>query len=481
MSYQPLRRKALLEAFKLVDLLIFVFSFALATLVLYYRFDITSFEQFLSMRIKVRNFALFIGFVIVWHIVFSLSGLYHSKRLSTRRNEAIDVIKATFVGTVVIFIASVLLKISLATPIFIFVFLATSSAVTILSRLILRDILERLRLHGRNLRFMLIVGTNSRAIQFARKIETRHEVGYRVIGFVDDEYAKNGDFKKSGYSLVANFSNFSAFLRKNVVDEIVISLPVKSLYDQASRVVALCKEQGIIVRFLSDLFNPKLGQSKVEQFEDESVVTVSTGTMKGWQILAKRAMDFSVSLILFVILSPVFLIAALLVKLTSPGPVFFVQERVGFNKRRFRLYKFRTMVAGAEKKLAELEHLNEVSGPVFKIKNDPRITPSGKFLRKTSVDELPQLLNVLKGDMSLVGPRPLPVRDYEGFDEDWHRRRFSVRPGITCLWQINGRSNVTFEKWMQLDMEYIDNWSLALDLKILAKTVPAVLKGSGAV
>jgi lipopolysaccharide/colanic/teichoic acid biosynthesis glycosyltransferase len=180
------------------------------------------------------------------------------------------------------------------------------------------------------------------------------------------------------------------------------------------------------------------------------------------------------------LLSPIFVLTAVLIKITSPGPVFFVQERVGLNKRRIGVYKFRTMVPGAEKKQAELESLNEAGGPVFKIKNDPRITPFGKILRKTSIDELPQLFNVLKGDMSLVGPRPLPVRDYEGFDKDWHRRRFSVRPGITCLWQINGRSDTSFEKWMELDMEYIDNWSLWLDLKILAGTIPAVLKGSGA-
>src|SRR3990172_2802307 len=161
-----------------------------------------------------------------------------------------------------------------------------------------------------------------------------------------------------------------------------------------------------------------------------------------------------------------------------PEPALFVQQRVGLNKRRFRLYKFRTMVPDAEKKLSELEHLNEASGPVFKIKQDPRITPLGRILRRTSIDELPQLLNVLKGDMSLVGPRPLPVRDYNGFDKDWHRRRFSVRPGMTCLWQVNGRSDVSFERWMELDMEYIDNWCLSLDIRILAKTIPAVLLGS---
>ena len=179
-------------------------------------------------------------------------------------------------------------------------------------------------------------------------------------------------------------------------------------------------------------------------------------------------------------LFPLLLLTACLIKLTSPGPFFFIQERVGLNKRRFRLYKFRTMVADAEKRQAELEPLNEISGPVFKIKNDPRITPIGDFLRTTSIDELPQLINVLKGEMSLVGPRPLPVRDYNGFDQDWHRRRFSVRPGITCLWQVDGPSDIPFQKWMEMDMEYIDQWSLWLDLKILTKTIPAVLQGSGA-
>jgi exopolysaccharide biosynthesis polyprenyl glycosylphosphotransferase len=202
--------------------------------------------------------------------------------------------------------------------------------------------------------------------------------------------------------------------------------------------------------------------------------------MDGFPVLIKRLIDILIAGIGLILLAPFFLFVALLVKISSPGPVLFIQDRVGLNKRIFKLYKFRTMVADAETQLTEMESLNEASGPVFKIKDDPRITVLGKWLRKTSIDELPQLINVIKGDMSLVGPRPLPVRDFNGFEKDWHRRRFSVRPGITCLWQANGRNSIPFDRWMELDMNYIDQWSLMLDLKIILKTIPTVLKGSGA-
>jgi exopolysaccharide biosynthesis polyprenyl glycosylphosphotransferase len=205
--------------------------------------------------------------------------------------------------------------------------------------------------------------------------------------------------------------------------------------------------------------------------------------VEGWPTMIKRAIDLTLSMLLLIAVSPALLLTAILVKLTSPGPVFFVQKRIGLNKRIFNIYKFRTMVVDAEQKLQEIEHLNEVSGPVFKIKNDPRMTSIGRFLRKTSFDELPQLFNVLAGDMSLVGPRPLQLRDYELLTEtgeDWQRCRFSVRPGITCLWQVNGRSSLPFHRWMELDLQYVRTWSLWLDLQILARTVPAVLRGSGA-
>ncbi len=475
-----LRRQILLQAFKLFDLLVVVFSFALATFVVHYQADVTYFMHFLSLRIKIVNFGLFLGFLIVWYILFNVFGLYHSRRLSTRLNEIRNVVMATSLGTLIIFLASIVFSIEMITPLFLVIFWDISSGITIISRLILRYVLGRIRFHGRNLRHLVIVGTNLRAIEFAKRIESKPELGYRIIGFVDNEWSGIPEFQKNGYRLVSNLSFFPDFIRDHVVDEVAISLPVRSFYSQISEIVARCEEQGIIVRYLSNIFNLKEGQSASERLEDSHSVAVYTGAMRGWQVPVKHILDFFGGVVLIGLFSPVLIVVSILIRITSPGPVFFVQERVGVGKRRFHLYKFRTMVKDAEKKMADLEQLNEVTGPVFKIKDDPRITGIGRFLRKTSIDELPQLFNVVRGDMSMVGPRPLPVRDYQGFDEDWHRRRFSVRPGITCLWQVNGRSNTSFDKWMELDMEYIDNWSLALDFKILFKTIFAVLRASGA-
>jgi len=475
----PVRRKILMDALKVFDLVLMAVSFALApATVLYHRG--LSIGNFFEMRVKLGNFLLFSLFLLAWHAIFSAFGLYQSRRLSSRRREVVDILKATSLGTFFAFFAATLFHIRMLTPSVLGTFWLVSSILVISGRLILRFLLERTRLHGRNLRSMLIVGTNSRAVEFARRIESKPELGYRIIGFVDDSWPGMKDFELTGYRLECDLGGLPQFLREAVVDEVVIALPIRSFYMQASRVAALCEEQGIITRFLSSLFDLKLARSKAEEFAGDFLITHYTGSLEGWPAIVKRALDCSVSLILVALLSPLFLLVGLLIKLTSPGPVFFRQKRLGLNKRAFYICKFRTMVPDAERKLREVEHLNEVTGPVFKIKNDPRITPIGRFLRKTSVDELPQLLNVLKGDMSLVGPRPLPVRDYEGFDQDWQRRRFSIRPGITCLWQVNGRSCIPFEKWMELDMQYIDEWSLWLDFRILLKTIPAVLKGSGA-
>jgi exopolysaccharide biosynthesis polyprenyl glycosylphosphotransferase len=235
------------------------------------------------------------------------------------------------------------------------------------------------------------------------------------------------------------------------------------------------------MRFHADILSLKTARWRAETIDGDHYISTYTENAEGWAQVIKLALDVVAAALLLLLLLPLLLCVAVAVKLSSPGPVFFLQDRIGVNKRLFKIWKFRTMVADAEKLRIELVKQNEMGGPAFKIKNDPRITPLGKWLRRTSIDELPQLLNVLKGDMSLVGPRPLPVRDYEGFNKDWQRRRFSVKPGITCLWQVNGRSAISFDQWMLLDLQYLDEWSLWLDFKILAKTLPAVLKGAGAV
>jgi exopolysaccharide biosynthesis polyprenyl glycosylphosphotransferase len=473
------RRKILLNVFKLFDLGLMVLAFLLAGAIAFDRHKVTL-AEFFSMRVKVQNLAIFFLFLLAWHFVLSAFGLYASRRLSRRNAEVLDVVKATSLATLIILAGSALFQIQMGTPRFLIAFWAISTAATVASRLSLRMVLAWIRKQGRNLRDVLIVGTNQRAVQFARKLVNHPEIGYRVIGFVDENWQGMDVFHNSGFALACDFGGVSQFLRSSVVDEVVMALPIRSRYFEASQIATYCEEQGITVRQLSNIFNLKLARSSAEDWEGDSLITHRTGQINGWPVLVKRAVDLVGSAALLVLISPALLVTAILITLTSRGPVLFKQNRLGRNKRRFNIYKFRTMVADAEKRMGEIEHLNEVSGPVFKIKNDPRITPVGRFLRKTSIDELPQLFNVLKGDMSLVGPRPLPVRDYEGFSEDWQRRRFSVKPGITCLWQVAGRSSIAFEQWMELDLQYIDRWSLWLDFKILLRTIPAVLRGSGA-
>jgi exopolysaccharide biosynthesis polyprenyl glycosylphosphotransferase len=275
-------------------------------------------------------------------------------------------------------------------------------------------------------------------------------------------------------------SEFESIIAQEPVDEVFITLSGDKYDHLIDTIVHLCEEQGIIVRLRTDIFNLKIARWQVDELDGIRIVTISSGPPDGWPLLAKRLLDICGSAALLLAMAPIFGIVALLIKLDSTGPVFFRQERVGLNKRRFRVFKFRTMVDGAEKQQQMLESLNEAAGPVFKIKADPRITRIGKFLRRYSIDEFPQLLNVLKGEMSFVGPRPLPVRDVERIDARWHKRRFSVKPGVTCLWQVNGRSDVSFNEWVRMDLEYIDQWSLGLDMKILLRTIPVVLKGAGA-
>ena len=474
------RRQILTKAYMFLDPGILALSYLLVVVRIWHLTEFSSFANFVSIRVKLLNVILLLALFYSWHVIFSAFGLYRSRRFGHRKQEAVDTLKATTVCSLVFGAVAAIFRLQMITPAFIIVFWTVASSLVLLSRVLLRMFLGWARMHGRNSRQMLIVGTNPRAVEFAQKIEGKPELGYHLIGFVDEAWSGTQEFGKTGKSIVSDLDHFAGFLRERVVDEVTIALPMKSFYSQAAQIVATCKEQGVIVRVLASIFDFQPERANALSLDEMAAETFGSSVFEGWPLVFKRLLDIFVSSILLVFLAPMFLIVAILIKFDSPGPIFFVQERVGRNKRKFPMCKFRTMVADAEQRQIQFESLNEADGPIFKIKNDPRMTRVGRFLRKTSIDELPQLLNVLKNDMSLVGPRPLDLRDYNGLEEDWLRRRFSVSPGMTCIWQVNGRSSVSFQKWMELDLDYIDHWSLWLDVKLLAKTIPAVLKGVGA-
>jgi exopolysaccharide biosynthesis polyprenyl glycosylphosphotransferase len=473
-------RGILLNAFRVADIGLVMLSFGLAAALSINAGKWTTIEKFFESKVSLSSCGLFAIGMLLCHAMFTLCGLYESKRLSTKSSETADVLRAMTFSTACLWCEGKSFSISVMTPYFLVAFWAIGSMVVIATRLPLRYLLGAIRKRGHNLRHLLVLGTNARAVQFGRRINAMPDRGYRLLGFVDNDWPGIEEFKATGFRLACDYDGLAEYLRHNVVDEVAIYLPLRSFYERAAQIAKLAEHHGILLRFDADIFDLKLTRTRTEVMDRASQIMANSSGIDGWPLLLKRIFDVALSLVLLMVLSPLFLIAAVLIKLTSPGRVFFAQKRVGLNKRQFTMYKFRTMVPAAENIQEKLEHLNEMGGPVFKIKNDPRITPLGRVLRRTSVDELPQLFNVLKGDMSLVGPRAIPVRDYELFSEDWHRRRFSVPPGITCLWQVYGRNSIPFEQWMMLDMQYIDRWSLWLDFKILALTIPAVLKGSGA-
>ncbi len=470
------RRKMLLHISRLFDGVIFALSLLAASWVDVALQSHRTVESFLAARFSALNVAFVLGLMVLWSQIFERYGLYESRRFERPAREWLDITKATTAGTAMLALAGLVFRISAFAPRFILALWAGTTLATLAFRMSVRFLLRQVRRRGRNLRFVLVAGTNARAWEFADMLEKQAELGYRVVGCIDD----NVHVRRDSMALLGRLADFPRIVRETIVDEVVIALPIKSHYDQIQAIVRVAEEQGVTIRYLPKLFDTRIASSTVERFERFDLMTIASGPESHVQYPIKRLFDVVFAILALAAALPAMAFAALGIALTSPGPIFFVQERMGYNKRKFRLYKFRTMVVNAESLQASLEQRNEMDGPVFKIRRDPRITWFGALLRRTSIDELPQLFNVLKGEMSLVGPRPLPLRDCRGFAEDWQRRRFSVLPGITCIWQISGRNNITFEKWMELDMSYIDNWSLWGDISILAKTLPAVLKKRGA-
>lgn len=330
-----------------------------------------------------------------------------------------------------------------------------------------------------NYRQIVIVGTGERAKHMTRLLKENAEWGLDIVGYLDlDQNLVGTDVL--GKPVLGTVDQINDILHTHVVDEIIVAVP-RSMISNVGNIVGACREEGVKLRMMADVFDFQVARMRLDVLGEIPLLCLEPVAQSDTLQIIKRLLDIFVTLLAMPVILPLMALIALVIKLDSRGPVIFVQHRVGYKRRLFPMYKFRTMVQGSEAMLKEIEHLNEAQGPIFKIANDPRITRVGKFLRKTSLDELPQLFNVLLGHMSLVGPRPMSQRDVGLFDQGIQRKRFSVKPGLTCLWQVSGRSNLPFEKWLELDLAYIDNWSLKLDVKILLKTVPVVLKGSGAV
>lgn len=322
----------------------------------------------------------------------------------------------------------------------------------------------------------VILGTRRKAISAYKKLQNQGGCRGTVLGFIDPD-GSHAKYLPCDY--LGTLDKLENILVRNPVDMVYLALPLKSQYHTVQEAISICERIGVDYSIQPDIFETRLARPGHFPFR-ETQGFVYHMVHEDYRVLLKRVIDLVLASALLLILSPLMLAITIIIKLTSPGPVLFVQERYGRNRRRFRIYKFRSMVANAEQLMKHVETLNEAAGPIFKIRRDPRITNIGRILRRSSLDELPQLLNVIKGDMSLVGPRPMSLRDVHRFSEASLMRRFSVTPGITGLWQVSGRSNTNFETWMKLDLQYIDHWSLALDLRILLHTVPAVFSGTGA-
>lgn len=424
-----------------------------------------------------RYFPVSLLLTVVLLITCKLEGVYNQPRDRSWLNQVYSIISGTTTGIIIMVVFFFFYRpdfysrlIFLYAAIFITLFLS-------LSRLIKSIILSQLRQRGFGVRKLLIVGAGEVGRTIMRTIVAQPELGYQVVGFVDDNPEKGqsdiGNFKGLG-----SLDNLPRLIQEEALDEVIITLPWM-YHRKILSIMTQCQRQRVQARIVPDLFQMSLSRVDVDDLGGIPMIGVKEISISGWKLVLKRALDVTVALLGLIVLSPLMALTALLIKLDSPGPVLFKQVRVGKGGRQFVLYKFRSMRDGAEKEQEKLAELNEAIGPIFKVHDDPRVTRLGKILRRISLDELPQLYNILRGEMSLIGPRPPLPSEVEQYQE-WHKRRLEASPGITGLWQVSGRSQLTFDEMVLLDIYYIENWSPALDSTIFLRTIPRVILGDGA-
>lgn len=429
-----------------------------------------------------KDFGLYIillpTLIIIWGILLYYFGMYDSFRTKQILDILFIVAETTIIGGGIFGSFIFITKIESITRLHIFYAFLLAAIFISIEKVLLILLFRYQRKKGLNTRNMLIVGTGKRAQHFVNLISRHVEWGINIIGLVDEDVAKINNIIH-GHKVIGSFKDVPDIIKNNVVDEVMFIVP-RSWLNKIEEIMYRCEIEGLRVSVALDLFELKLSKAKYSYLDNFPILTFESTPDQLIRLMVKRLFDITFSGVALILLSPVFVSISILIRTTSKGSIFFKQQRCSLYGRKFLLYKFRTMVEDAETRLKDLLVYNEMDGPVFKMKDDPRITKVGKFLRKFSIDELPQLWNVFKGDMSLVGPRPPIPAEVEKY-KPWQRRRLSMRPGITCLWQVSGRNKITdFNEWMKLDLEYIDNWSLWLDFKIILRTIPAVLFGIGA-
>lgn len=416
----------------------------------------------------------------IFFVSFHCAGLYRMIRIPPLIEELRHVLVATFWSMVGILVLSFALRYIFVSRLFFAVFIATSFLLVAGVRLLGRLLLRSARRRGFNSRNLLIIGTGKRAAEIYGTLQENSHWGFRSLGFIAESGAaartKEGLAEKGLQGHVrGGLGDLTGLLQSEVVDGVVFALSHERLSEFKSAFDS-CAELGIPIYVYARPFDDYAGPVMVEDFAGIPLISFPQTRPDDYQLFFKRVLDIMVSACGLLVLLPLLPSIAMLIKITSDGPVFFSQTRVGKNGRLFKLYKFRTMVKEAEQLRADLSGLNEIDGPAFKMALDPRITPVGAWLRRSSIDEFPQFWNVFLGDMSLVGPRP-PLPSEVAQYEKWHRRRLSIKPGLTCLWQVSGRHRIDFKNWMKLDLQYIDSWSWWSDVKIILRTIPALLRG----
>lgn len=462
-----------------VALAIYFLDIALTIIAFYLAYWIRAefFTEYIRL-LPVASYQWLLVFVVAfWTPLLYFTGAYRLLYLPSSTREILRLWVAVILGVTGLTLVIFLSKSVYISRLFVLIFAVLDLAILSAGRVfvfLVASLVVKSPMHIRN---VVIVGTGEDARKLAESIRSHRNWGLNFLGYIREE-AGEGTDPAHDEKVLGSIDGIQSIIHVHFIDEVIFAVS-KNKIEAMEDVFLTLEDEGINARLALNIFPHMIAKVHIEELDDTPLLTFTTIPTNEFALFFKRVFDIFISFFLLLVLSPLMLAIALLIKATSRGPVLFSQKRCGLNGRPFDFYKFRSMYVNAEEIKEKLTDSNEMEGPVFKIKDDPRVTPIGRFIRKTSLDETPQLWNVFRGDMSMVGPRP-PLPEEVANYKRWQRRRLSMKPGLTCIWQVNGRNQIQFHEWMKLDLQYIDNWSLWLDFKILFKTIPAVLSGKGA-